>query len=278
MRFLHKWCTSVAYHVSEHVGSHHDLPLVQGTPLVVTVSNCTHGQPGETFTVNAVIGGDALPPLMLACERDNGGLVYPASSIAHERDGHSCSTEGCGGSARDDGCTNMEGADSDGGLEICDCSRVMCLLDMCMAGWLRPGVVVLSGGRNAVVECVVDLAKVAASRSGDPVRVERVVLRCEQDKSLVYGHASEIRGGLFKAIDDCTNENNADELAGCACIVVCEVNQVGEYMLRELLDSGEMSTTHRFAIRKDKVLFVVAVEGGEPEEMTISRAHLHLSS
>jgi len=277
MRFLHKWCISAAYHVSTHVGSHRDLPLAQGIPLVVTMSNSTHCQAGEAFTVNAVIGGDALPPLVLACARDNGGLVYPTNGTNRERDGHSCSAEACGGSARDDGCADMEGPDGGLGLSSDDCSRVTCLLDMCMGKWLRPGVVVLSGGRSAAVERIVDLAKVAALRSGAPVRVERVGLRCEQDKSLVYGHASEIRGGLFKAIDDCTNENNAGDLAGCACIIVCEVNQVGEYMLRELLDSSELSTTHRFAIRKDKVLFVVAVEGGEPEEMTISRAHLHLS-
>ncbi len=59
-----------------------------------------------------------------------------------------------------------------------------------------------------------------------------------------------------------------------AILMVSLVTQAGQYMLRELLDSGEVSKTHRHAIRKDRVMFIVSVdEGAEVQEMMLSRAH-----
>lgn len=75
----------------------------------------------------------------------------------------------------------------------------------------------------------------------------RVALREESDKEKVSGHQSQIRGGLFKVIDDMNNENGdgaGRDAEGGVCVVVCEVNEVGQFMLRELLENGE-SRTHR---------------------------------
>jgi len=45
-------------------------------------------------------------------------------------------------------------------------------------------------------------------------------------------------------------------------------------MLRELLETNGDSKTHRHAIRKDRVLFVLSVDEDAPiQEMTKSRAH-----
>ena len=107
--------------------------------------------------------------------------------------------------------------------------------------------------------------------------VVRVELRDEKDKEKVNGHQSQIRGGLFKAIDDFNNPNNNKENLGkqeSVLVIVCKVNETGQYMLRELLETNGDSRTHRYAIRKDRVLFVVTVDdNAELQEMTISRAH-----
>lgn len=155
--------------------------------------------------------------------------------------------------------------------------QVRVLADMCMGGWVKPGVVVMSHGGDE--EAVVRAGIEAAGREG--CIVTRLELREDDDKGRVYGHASEIRGGLFKLIDDCTNVNreagDAGEEGAKACVIVCHVNEVGQYMLRELLDSGEISRTHRHAISKDRVLFVVVVDAGAHlQAMTRSRAHVIL--
>ena len=92
----------------------------------------------------------------------------------------------------------------------------------------------------------------------------------------VNGHQSQIRGGLFKVIDDFNNPNaetsSSDGLL--VIVIVCRVNETGQYMLRELLETNGESRTHRYAIRKDRVLFVLSVDANAGlQEMTISRAH-----
>lgn len=100
-----------------------------------------------------------------------------------------------------------------------------------------------------------------------------------------------LQGGLFKFIDDCNNPNMGREPAAEAsasgaeagpsglgaqglCVVVCEVNEEGQFMLRELLEGGAQSRTHRYAINKGQVLFIISVdEGAAVQDMTKSRAH-----
>jgi hypothetical protein len=57
---------------------------------------------------------------------------------------------------------------------------------------------------------------------------------------------SEIRGGLFKFIDEVNNPNAAPE-AGLFGLVVATVNETGQFMLRELNESGK-SLTHRLQV------------------------------
>lgn len=154
------------------------------------------------------------------------------------------------------------------------------VIKMCLASTLKPGVVVLTGadGARAAVEGEL-LQQVFASAGEEATRVVRVELREEADKDKVTGHQSQIRGGLFKIIDDFNNDNVPGSSAGLL-VIVCGVNETGQYMLRELLEGNE-SRTHRFAIRKDRVLFILSVDADAGlQEMTISRAHalIHCSS
>jgi hypothetical protein len=95
---------------------------------------------------------------------------------------------------------------------------------MCLAGFLKPGVALLSGkqdGRREREELLLNTVRHCCG--GEVVKETRLTLRKDEDKDKVYGHASEVRGGLFKLIDDCNNLNGGS--AGF-CVIVCEVNEV----------------------------------------------------
>jgi len=75
-------------------------------------------------------------------------------------------------------------------------------------------------------------------------------------------------------IDDFNNPNAETSSSDGLLVIVCHVNETGQYMLRELLETNGESRTHRYAIRKDRVLFVLSVDANAGlQEMTISRAH-----
>jgi len=75
-------------------------------------------------------------------------------------------------------------------------------------------------------------------------------------------------------IDDFNNPNASSSSGDGLLVIVCNVNETGQYMLRELLETNGESRTHRYAIRKDRVLFILSVDANAGlQEMTISRAH-----
>ena len=149
------------------------------------------------------------------------------------------------------------------------------LVNMCLSAALKPGVIVLTGAddkRAAVEREILEQAKTATA--GAVMQVEHIDLREEDDKIKVNGHQSQIRGGLFKVIDDFNNPNAETSSSDGLLVIVCHVNETGQYMLRELLETNGESRTHRYAIRKDRVLFVLSVDANAGlQEMTISRAH-----
>lgn len=120
----------------------------------------------------------------------------------------------------------------------------------------------------------------------------------EADKEKIYGAASKIRGGLYEFIDDTNNPNVATRLAPGDCAVCgpelrccadprrgdvrvaavfAEVTQHGQFMLRELLEAGSHSRTHRFCVRKRHLVFVLCALPGHPlTAQSASRANLVL--
>eukprot|EP00293_Proteomonas_sulcata_P013581 CAMPEP_0184307260 /NCGR_PEP_ID=MMETSP1049-20130417/16061_1 /TAXON_ID=77928 /ORGANISM="Proteomonas sulcata, Strain CCMP704" /LENGTH=546 /DNA_ID=CAMNT_0026619719 /DNA_START=15 /DNA_END=1655 /DNA_ORIENTATION=+ len=155
--------------------------------------------------------------------------------------------------------------------------KLWTLLDMCRLSCLQPGVAVLTGADAARKEYEGLIIKQLEELCGDNFACTEVELKAESDKEKVTGHHTEIRGGIFKVIDDSNNPNGRQNEAGNGenlCVVLCHVNETGQYMLRELLETNGDSKTHRHAIRKDRVLFVLSVDEDAPiQEMTKSRAH-----
>ena len=93
----------------------------------------------------------------------------------------------------------------------------------------------------------------------------------------IFGDPGCIRGGLFKFIDDHLNPNAALSKSCELVVVHAKINEVGAFMLRELLESSERSRTHRLGIPKTKLMFLLSLEEGmEISPQLKSRSHLIL--
>eukprot|EP00959_Pyramimonas_sp_CCMP1952_P254026 5306745-Pyramimonas_sp.AAC.1 len=95
---------------------------------------------------------------------------------------------------------------------------------------------------------------------GSKLRERHLVLLEEEDKEQVMGQVSDVRGGLFKFIDEVNNPNAAEE-ADLFAVVVAEVNEIGQFMLRELNETGR-SSTHRLQVFKDRLMFIMELADG----------------
>jgi hypothetical protein len=162
-------------------------------------------------------------------------------------------------------------------------------------GYLRPAVIVVlptapgigSDGRSqdevngvsdasrssSIVKSLEDqLAQHVVVDNGLILHSKRIHLRSEEDKELVVGQAQSVRGGLLEFIDDFNNLNRSGN-ENNVVLVVAYVNEVGQFMLRELLEDTAVSRTHRLKISKRRVVFVVVVEeGSKLQPQLMSRA------
>ena len=82
----------------------------------------------------------------------------------------------------------------------------------------------------------------------------------------IAGNTSEIRGGLLKFIDDVTNPNSSKRLkqqqqskVSNVCVVIANANEFGCMLLRELLENGDKSRTHRLGISKSGLIFIICL-------------------
>jgi len=176
---------------------------------------------------------------------------------------------------------------------------VSCVFDMTAKGWTSPGVVVFdySNAETVPEDCAervsAELVRVCGELNGVHLRVKDLgTLEDESDKAKLYGDQSEIRGGLVKFIDDTVNPHVqvSSELGDCKTCgqgvecsattgekrvagVIARVNNVGQFMLRELLEAGDKSRTHRLAISKRYVIYcVILLPGHSISPQTLSRA------
>jgi len=159
--------------------------------------------------------------------------------------------------------------------------KVMTVLAMSLSGTLTPAVIVLSGLHDerratALKEMVRQLVALARDRS---VRQAEVELLDLQDECKVLGNPSEIRGGLLKFIDDATNpkikrtKQNETDVA----LVVAKVNAFGSLLLRELLEAGDKSRTHRLGVSKTGLVFFIDLVDQVLTPQLESRANLIIS-
>ena len=107
----------------------------------------------------------------------------------------------------------------------------------------------------------------------------------------VLGKSSEVMGGLFQFLDEVNNparlataetQERLQRDAGAAyrvtdayALIVAHVNEVGQFVLRELLESGP-STTHWQQARKDRVLYLLDIPCACPVAATVQSRAQHI--
>jgi len=153
------------------------------------------------------------------------------------------------------------------------------VIEMGAAGFLRPAVAFLNPQHEL---------SIALNLMSD----QHVVLKnlgllvSNSDKYKIYGDPSEIRGGIFKFIDDLNNPNSTHQCRECihcgpgklclqknkVVVVTACINETGQFMLRELLETSDRSSTHRFSISKKRVIFLLQ-STSDLTPQAISRAH-----
>ena len=149
---------------------------------------------------------------------------------------------------------------------------------MLAAEYVAPAVFILTGSAAAQHRTAAALAEYIRRVCDPELAQEHVSITCMEDKSLIFGKPSDVRGGLCKFIDDVTNPA---EVANTAvqgrprrfALITATANEDGQYILREMLE-GNTSRTHRHVARKDRTAFIVIVpEGCALRPETRSRAH-----
>ena len=164
--------------------------------------------------------------------------------------------------------------------------KLATVLDMAVSGFLTPGVVVLrphpeKAERNLQAAHEMEQTLIAAldaraRAAGRGLSLsDRLELTREEDEIKVLGDEGEIRGGLVKFIDDATNPNvKRSRSLPDVCVVRAVVNELGSLFLREMLEAGDKSRTHRLGISKRGLVFLITlVPGSHVTAQLESRAH-----
>jgi hypothetical protein len=169
-------------------------------------------------------------------------------------------------------------------------AKSVTILNMASVGDLTPGVIVLKGGSEDWQRQTSEVVSKALQESLHPTTMfaeTSITLMDPDDEIKVLGESGEIRGGLLKIIDDATNPNAAHKQkrlrsSDCGdaekqtdiCLVHARVNELGSVLLRELLEAGDKSRTHRLGVSKKGLVFIVSlIEGAAMTPQLESRAH-----
>jgi len=255
MRNMEKWRMSVGYHISKHI-TKHSHPARQLASYQVAIQN--KEADGSTMDVSV----DGLPPLVLDTT-DHYFYCHPTLTS---------------------GLTSEQWQ----GIPTCNHAVVATLLEMYADNYLRPLVVVLTGAKGHRATARACLEALVRERVNDLHECMVSVLR-EQDKECVLGKTHELMGGLFRFIDEVNNparlataetiaqkEKDAHtkyRTSDAYALIIAHVNEVGQFVLRELLESGS-SDTHWQRVCKDRVMFLLDIPEGSGVSSTVqSRAH-----
>jgi hypothetical protein len=142
---------------------------------------------------------------------------------------------------------SQSGPGGDLGLALEHRVRARAVCDMVAFNFLKPAVIVLQGdkeGRQTVAAALVALWQRAFGAKR--LHTREVTVLSDDDKHVVMGNTKEIRGGLFKFIDEVTNPavykerqrrrvdgDDVDRERGCV-LVHAHVNELGQYIMREV--------------------------------------------
>ena len=149
---------------------------------------------------------------------------------------------------------------------------VASLVDMVTHSFLKPAVIVLIGDSDARRSYSEMLSAYLHAQVNGKLSTTTIYAETEEHKAEIFGDPqSPSLGGLFKFIDSVTNPVYA--LDDHYAFVTAHVNELGQFMLRELLET-DASRTHRNRILKDRTIFTLSlVDGSELSPQLQSRAH-----
>lgn len=233
MRALRKWWLSLSFHLIEAA-------KVISDPSDVQVSV----QPGD---------GEGNLDAVVACNSESAILHLGSSELCVVYPKHLAA----------------DSAFSSSGLLLDQESRILSLIAMLRAEYLQPAVLVVTGAQDLRELYISRVMTCLRNELSGEIRKTEVTLETEDDKEKVVGKPGDIQGGLFKFI----NETNAETLEDQTkfAVVTANVNTTGQFILRELLESGR-SSTHRLGIQKKRVLFIVST-ADQLQSPLYSRAH-----
>lgn len=150
-------------------------------------------------------------------------------------------------------------------------STILTVFDMFRQQYLKPAVLALTGSFQQRKHYVSTLQRTAQAMI-PKLRLERIEARHEEHKEAVFGDPKEPSlGGLLRVIDQVTNPvyRRDDHFA----LVIADVNELGQFMLRELLED-DTSRTHRNQIYKQRIMFVMNIDSEAAVSPQLhSRAH-----
>jgi len=138
--------------------------------------------------------------------------------------------------------------------------------------FLKPAVVILTGTNDIQRETHEDfIRRYMKNIFGEKLQVNSITAKDDKDKEAIFGNpADPVMRGLFRWIDDVNNPvHMKNDTYG---LVTFNVNDLGQFMIRELLENTE-SKTHKNSIRKDRIMFLVNIVVGEISPQLYSRAH-----
>lgn len=146
------------------------------------------------------------------------------------------------------------------------------LVDMVCHNFLKPAVIVLTGNQESRTAYDRMLSAYLHQTVDGKLQQTTIYAESEEHKAEIFGDPqSPSLGGLFKFIDSITNPVYG--LDDTYAYVTAHVNELGQFMLRELLES-DVSRTHRNRILKDRTVFVLSlVDGCELSPQLQSRSH-----
>lgn len=159
------------------------------------------------------------------------------------------------------------------GLPLMTHANVNTLTEMLHTNYLKPCVIVLIGESEKREKYEKILLSHFTESFGEKLHSTEVSIHGEEDKHKVFGQPHEIQGGLFKFIASVNNPNACGGREDLIASVFARVNELGQFILRELLENGS-SSTHRQAVHKDRLVFVLSItDTCEITPQLQSRAH-----
>ena len=150
---------------------------------------------------------------------------------------------------------------------------LLTVIDMLVYSYVKPAIVVLVGPLEQRQKYIKMIQSYLLLIFSERLKHTEVSLKEEKDKTKVFGEPGEILGGLFRFIDCVNNPNACKGRTDLFGLIVNHVNEMGQFILRELIEA-DPSRTHRQTAHKDRLMFVLSVdEDCEITPQLNSRAH-----